>query len=68
MKVNTIFYLAMIGLILMMWLLSSCAVLQYQNPHASLLRWNYLEKNWSYAPADAQLKFNYYEKRWEFSK
>lgn len=32
------------------------------------LRYNYYEKQWSYARADAPLKFNYYENKWEFAR
>jgi hypothetical protein len=34
----------------------------------SVLRYNYLEDQWSYAREDAPLKFNHYEDRWEFAR
>ena len=32
------------------------------------LRWNYMEKEYSYAGAEEKLRYNYMENRYEFSK
>lgn len=35
---------------------------------ASVLKYNYYQKEYQYAPQDATLQYNYYEKRYEFAR
>ena len=53
-------------------LFSGCAELksmyQMDTPTRPQLRWNYMEKEYSYAGAEEKLRYNYMENRYEFSK
>lgn len=49
-------------------LMSGCSFLKTKRVDGWVLKYNYLEKNYQYAPEDAQLKWNYMEKKYEFAR
>jgi len=56
-----------IVLIFLFIFLSSCATIPY-NQKSPILKYNYLEKEYSYEHPESRLKYNYLEKRWEWTK
>ena len=50
--------------------LGGCAYYRnYDAPkNSDVLKYNYLEKEWTYTSETSQLKYNYLENRWEFSR
>ncbi len=59
-----------IKLFIFILLFTGCAGIpgKYIRDTAPQLRWNYMEKEYSYAGAEEKLRYNYMENRYEFSK
>lgn len=55
-------------LILSLSFLGGCySSLNYYN-NKQMLKYNYMEKEYSYEDPEAQLRYNYLENRWEFTQ
>mgnify|MGYP000912584060 CR=1 FL=1 len=58
----------LILLVLASIVLSGCAMFQDSVVRdATVMKYNYHEKRWSYEPFNSRLKYNYYEHRWEYA-
>jgi len=49
-------------------ILSGCIPYLEPKDDSVVLRYNYMDNNWQYAPYNSNLKYNYMEKRYEYSR
>ncbi len=61
-RIATLLFFFVIALLVL--LLSGCAGMDFYNE--SDMKFNYMEKTWSYEPANSELRWNYMDKKWEW--